>query len=142
MADSQASCVWEGNLQRGSGTTSVGSGAFGPVPVTWDGRAERTPGLTSPEEMIAAAHVSCLSMALSSALTRAGNAPTRLNVSAVISFVPGTGITTSRLNIRGVVPGIDQNAFQEAVEGAKANCPVSKALAGVEIVLESATLES
>jgi lipoyl-dependent peroxiredoxin len=133
---------WSGSLLEGSGTIeSVGSGAFGPLDVTWASRAEEPAGLTSPEELIAAAHASCFSMALSSGLAKAGSPPDRLETSATVTFVPGTGITRSALTVRGSVPGMDEDAFRAAAEEAKENCPVSKALASVpEITLEAALL--
>ncbi len=134
----RADVTWQGDLQSGSGTIDrVGSGAFGPLDVTWASRAEDPAGRTSPEELIAAAHASCFSMALSGALGRAGTPPERLSTSATVTFVPGEGITRIALEVVGRVPGLDAAGFAEAAEGAKANCPVSKALASVpEIVLE------
>ena len=139
MTDRTAHVTWSGSLIEGSGTiTSVGSGAFGPLDVTWAARAEGSDELTSPEELIAAAHAACFSMALSHALGEAGTPPERLDVDATVTFVPGTGITKSALSVRATVPGIDEAAFREAAEGAKENCPVSQALAGVsEITLEA-----
>ncbi len=138
MANSRAECTWEGNLVNGNGNLSVASGAFGPLPVTWAGRTERTPGTTSPEELIAGALASCWCMALSHGLTGAGTPPTRLHATVVITFEGGK-ISPARVNVTGKVPGIDQAKFAET---AKAGCPVSRALTGVEIILESATLES
>jgi osmotically inducible protein OsmC len=130
-AERRAEVVWEGSLVEGSGTiTKVGSGALPELPVTWASRAETPEGRTSPEELIAAAHASCFAMALSSALAQAGNAPERLETSATVTFVPGTGITKSALTVTGSVPGMDEQAFREAAEGAKEGCPVSKALKG------------
>jgi osmotically inducible protein OsmC len=140
-AERNASVTWNGDLMSGSGRIDeVGSGAFGPLEVTWASRAEEASGgRTSPEELIAAAHASCFSMALSSSLAKAGTPPERLQTSATVTFVPGTGITRVALTVRGTVPGIDESAFREAAEGAKQNCPVSKALAGVpEVVLDAA----
>jgi len=124
---------------EGDGTIeSVGSGAFGPLDVTWASRAEDSNGLTSPEELIAAAHAACFSMALSLGLASAGTPPDRLETSATVTFIPGTGITKSALVVRGTVPGMDEDAFLEAASAAKENCPVSKALAAVpEITLEA-----
>jgi lipoyl-dependent peroxiredoxin len=140
MADRTANVTWTGSLMEGSGTIeSVGSGAFGPLDVTWASRTEQPEGRTSPEELIAAAHASCFSMALSHALAQAGFPPDRLRTSATVTFVPGTGITKSALSVRGSVPGIDEAAFLEKAEGAKLTCPVSKALAAVpEITLDAA----
>jgi osmotically inducible protein OsmC len=139
-AERRASVTWNGDLMSGSGTIDeVGSGAFGPLDVSWAARSEdASGGKTSPEELIAAAHASCFSMALAHALAQAGNAPERLQTSAVVTFVPGTGITKSALSVRATVPGLDADAFGEAAEDAKKNCPVSQALAAVpEITLDA-----
>jgi lipoyl-dependent peroxiredoxin len=138
-ADRTASVTWSGSLLEGSGRIeSVGSGAIGPLDVTWTSRTEESGGRTSPEELIAAAHASCFSMALSHALAQAGSPPERLETSATVTFVPGTGITKSALTVRGSVPGTDDAAFRTAAEDAKQNCPVSKALAAVpEITLDA-----
>jgi osmotically inducible protein OsmC len=138
--DRHAEVTWKGDLTGGSGTIdSVGTGAFGPLDVSWAARAEDpTAGRTSPEELLAAAHASCFSMALAGGLAKGGNPPERLSTSATVTFVPGTGITKIALTVRGAVPGLDEAGFREAAEGAKANCPVSKALAGVpEITLDA-----
>jgi osmotically inducible protein OsmC len=139
-AERSASVTWSGDLMGGSGSIDeVGSGAFGPLDVSWAARSEEASGgKTSPEELIAAAHASCFSMALAHGLAQAGSPPERLETSAAVTFVPGTGITRIALSVRGTVPGIDADAFGAAAETAKANCPVSKALAGVpEIVLDA-----
>ena len=139
-AERRASVTWNGDLIGGAGTIDeVGSGAFGPLDVSWAARSEEASGgKTSPEELIAAAHASCFSMALAHALAGAGNAPERLETSATVTFVPGTGITKPRLTVRGSVPGLDADGFREAAEDAKKNCPVSQALAGVpEITLDA-----
>jgi lipoyl-dependent peroxiredoxin len=140
MADRTAHVTWSSSLMEGAGTIErVDSGSFGPLDVTWASRTEEHGGRTSPEELIAAAHASCFSMALSHALAQAGHAPERLETSATLTFVPGTGITKSALRVRGTVPGMDEAAFVEAAEGAKQNCPVSKALAALpEITLDAA----
>jgi lipoyl-dependent peroxiredoxin len=135
-----AEVTWKGSLLEGAGSIDrVGSGAFGPLEVTWAARAEAEQSeRTSPEELIAAAHAACFSMALSHGLSEAGTPPAELSTSATVSFVPGTGITKIVLRARGDVPGLDDDGFRAAAEGAKTNCPVSKALAGVpEIVLET-----
>jgi osmotically inducible protein OsmC len=140
-AERRAAVTWNGDLMSGSGTIDeVGSGAFGPLDVSWAARSEEeSGGKTSPEELIAAAHASCFSMALAHSLAQAGNAPERLETSAVLTFVPGTGITKSALTVRGTVPGLDPDGFREAAEDAKKNCPVSQALAAVpEITLDAA----
>jgi len=125
----------------GSGTiTSTTSGVIGEQPVSWPSRAEDGPKQTSPEELIAAAHAACFSMALSHGLAQAGNPADELNTSATVTFQPGEGITKGALTVRATVPGIDAAAFQEAADGAKQNCPVSKALAGIPEVTLDATL--
>ena len=139
-AERRASVTWNGDLLSGSGTIDeVGSGAFGPLDVSWAARSEEASGgKTSPEELIAAAHASCFSMALASGLAKAGTAPERLQTSAAVTFVPGSGITKIALAVRGSVPGLDADGFRAAAEDAKANCPVSQALAGVpEITLDA-----
>ena len=139
-AERRASVTWNGDLMSGSGTIDeVGSGAFGPLDVSWPARSEEASGgKTSPEELIAAAHASCFSMALSGGLAKAGTPPEQLQTSAAVTFVPGTGITAIALTVRGRVPGLDADGFREAAEAAKAGCPVSKALAGVpEITLDA-----
>ena len=140
MTDRRATVTWNGDLMNGSGTIDeVGSGAFGPLDVSWPARSEdASDGKTSPEELIAAAHASCFSMALSGGLAKAGNPPEQLRTSATVTFVPGTGITKIALTVRGSVPGLDADGFREAADGAKQNCPVSQALAGVpEITLDA-----
>ncbi|HXG75681.1 MAG TPA: OsmC family peroxiredoxin [Gaiellaceae bacterium] len=139
MTERTANVTWQGSLLEGSGRIErVGSGAFGPLEVTWASRAEEPEGRTSPEELIAAAHAACFSMALSHGLAQAGTPAERLDTSATVTFVPGTGITKVALAVRGTVPGIDAAAFQEAAEAARTGCPVSKALAAVpEITLDA-----
>jgi lipoyl-dependent peroxiredoxin len=128
----QAEVTWEGDLMSGKGTIDrVGSGAIASMPISWAARTgEGQDELTSPEELIAAAHASCFSMALSNALAKAGTPPARLSVSAAVTFVPGTGITTSDLEVTGEVPGINVDTFRSAAEDAKEDCPVSSALKG------------
>jgi len=142
MATRTASTTWDGDLAKGSGTTSVGTGAFGPVSVSWPRRTEDAQGTTSPEELIAAAHASCYAMAFSNELATAGATDIHLEVSAAVTIEVGAGganITTSALTVRGSVSGIDDAAFRQAAEDAKSGCPVSKALAGVEITLDAST---
>src|SRR2546423_10821188 len=116
MADRTAHVTWEGSLMDGSGTIDqVGSGAFGPLPVTWAARSEdASGGKTSPEELIAAAHAACLSMALSHGLAQAGNPPERLDPSATVTFAPATGITKIALTVPGSVPGLDAHGLRES----------------------------
>jgi osmotically inducible protein OsmC len=130
--DRSAEVIWNGSLMEGSGTiVSTTTGAIGEQPVSWAARSGEATEKTSPEELIAAAHAACFSMALSHALAQAGNPPDELRTSATVTFQPGEGITQIKLAVEGRVPGIDENGFREAAEGAKAGCPVSKALAGV-----------
>ncbi|HEU4832020.1 MAG TPA: OsmC family peroxiredoxin [Actinomycetota bacterium] len=131
MATKQARVSWKGDLENGTGTIEqVGSGAIGPLAVSWAARTGDEGGLTSPEELIAAAHASCFSMAFSARLAKAGTPPDRLEVSAAVTFVPGTGITTSAIDVTGVVPGISEEDFITMADDAKENCPVSSALKG------------
>ena len=135
--DSTASTHWEGDLFSGSGTTSLTSGAAGPLTVDWKARSEESGGKTSPEELIAAAHASCYCMALSNGLAKGGTPPTSLDVTATATFVPGTGITAMKLVLSAEVPGLDADGLREAAEAAKEGCPVSQALKGnVPITLE------
>jgi osmotically inducible protein OsmC len=138
--DRRAEVTWKGSLMEGSGTiTSTTSGAIGNQDVSWPARSEdATGGKTSPEELIAAAHAACFSMALSHGLAQAGNPADELKTSATVTFQPGEGITKIALTVEGDVPGIDDDAFKQAAQGAKENCPVSKALASVpEITLDA-----
>ncbi|MFJ4716704.1 OsmC family protein [Streptomyces sp. NPDC088785] len=130
-----AHTVWEGDLLQGSGTVTFDSSGIGDQPVSWPSRAEQANGRTSPEELIAAAHSSCFSMALSHGLSGAGTPPTRLVTSADVTFQPGEGITGIHLIVEGTVPGLDDQGFQAAAEDAKKNCPVSQALTGTTITL-------
>jgi lipoyl-dependent peroxiredoxin len=141
-AEHTAHASWRGDLMSGSGTFSLGSGAATDVGITWKARAEDASAGTSPEELIAAALAGCFSMALSHALAQAGNAPASLETDATAAFDrtdAGFRVTRIALSVRGDVPGLDEAGFREAAEGAKANCPVSKALEGnVEITLDAA----
>jgi osmotically inducible protein OsmC len=140
-AISRADATWEGDLMSGGGHVKPASGAFAELPISWASRAEHQHGKTSPEELIAAAHAGCYSMALSNGLAKAGHAPERLQTTAEVEFVPGTGITTVTLTVHGKVSGVSKDEFQKQAEAAKEGCPVSKALHGnVELKL-NATLE-
>jgi osmotically inducible protein OsmC len=137
-----AEITWKGELTTGSGTIDyVSSGAFSRMPVTWASRTEAHGGKTSPEELIAAAHGSCFSMALASRLAKNGTPATQLNVKAVVTFDKGDagwGIASSVIEVRGAVPGIDAETFVRLAEDAKDNCPVSQALKGnVELRVEA-----
>jgi len=140
VTERTAQVTWHGSLLEGSGTIdSTTSGAVGGLGVTWKARSEdEHGGLTSPEELIAAAHAACFSMALSAGLARQDTPADELRTSATVTFQPGEGITRIALTVEGIVPGIDGVAFQEAAQAAKESCPVSKALAAVpEITLEA-----
>ncbi|HYY75392.1 MAG TPA: OsmC family peroxiredoxin [Gaiellaceae bacterium] len=138
-----AEVSWSGSLFDGSGTIErVGSDTFGPLEVTWASRAEEPEGRTSPEELIAAAHAACFSMAFSNELAQAGSAPERLATKATVTFVPGTGITKIVLGVRGRVAGLDEDRFRELAEAAKEGCPVSRALAAVPEITLDAALEA
>jgi lipoyl-dependent peroxiredoxin len=134
----KAQTTWQGSLMEGDGTVELQSSGLGTYDVSWPARSEEPNGKTSPEELIAAAHSACFSMALSHALAGAGHAPTQLDTSAEVDFQPGQGITEIRLSVRGQVEGLSEEEFVEAAEGAKANCPVSQALAGTTITLDAA----
>ncbi|MEV6313777.1 OsmC family peroxiredoxin [Streptomyces sp. NPDC051776] len=129
---------WEGDLLKGIGEATLDSSGAGRFPVTWASRAEEPQGRTSPEELIAAAHSSCFSMALANTLTQAGTPPTTITTNAAVTFQPGTGITGIHLTVEGRVPGADESAFRAAAEDAKTNCPVSQALTGTTISLTAA----
>ncbi len=135
MATSNAVATWEGTLREGKGTFKAQSGAFSGA-FSFGTRFEGKKG-TNPEELIAAAHAGCFSMALSAALEKAGHPVTRIETRAAVTIETVDGaptITRSALDVRGRVPGIDEAAFLQAAEGAKKNCPVSKALQGVAAI--------
>jgi osmotically inducible protein OsmC len=137
--DRKAEVTWQGSLLEGKGRiTSTTTGAIGEQDVTWAARTEEPGADTSPEELIAAAHAACFAMALSHSLAGEGTPPDELRTSATVTFQPGEGITRVALTVEGRVPGMDAEAFLRAAEGAKENCPVSKALAAVpEITLDA-----
>jgi osmotically inducible protein OsmC len=139
MAVRTASAQWNGDLQSGSGTMALGSGAF-EGQFSFRSRFEDGPG-TNPEELIGAAHAGCFSMALSNILAEGGNPPDAVETSAKVHFGPteaGPTIQRIELTTRGKVPGLDDAGFKEAAEAAKKGCPVSRALTGVEIELDAA----
>jgi osmotically inducible protein OsmC len=139
-ADRRAEVAWEGELQTGKGEVTLASSGSGTFPVSWPSRTEEPDGRTSPEELLAGAHAACYAMAFSAGLGRAGTPPERLDVTATVTFVPGTGVTTSKLEVRGVVPGLDQEGFAEAAQAAEGRCPISNAIRGNVEVTVSATL--
>jgi len=143
MAEAQrhADAVWEGTLAKGSGTLTFASGAVPDLPVTWASRTARSEGKTSPEELVAGAHASCFCMALSHTLAENGTPPERLEAGATVTFAEAEGgwkVASSKLTVKGTVPGIDAAAFREAAEAAKDGCPISGALKGnVEVSVEA-----
>ena len=142
----RADAVWEGDLTSGSGRVSAStSKVFTDLPVSWAARTEESGGKTSPEELVAAAHASCFSMALSAGLGRAGTPPDQLDVSATVTFDrvgEGWKVVSSALTVRGKVPGIDADGFAKAAEAAKDGCPISQALKGNVELSVDARLES
>jgi osmotically inducible protein OsmC len=130
-----ASATWNGSLIEGGGQVSLDSSGIGVHPVSWPARSAEPNGVTSPEELIAAAHSTCFSMALAHGLAQAGTPATELRTSAEVDFEPGTGITEIRLRVSGDVPGLDAAGFMAAALAAKDGCPVSKALKAVPISL-------
>jgi lipoyl-dependent peroxiredoxin len=128
---------WEGSLMEGKGSVSLESSGIGTYDVTWASRAEDANGRTSPEELIAAAHSACYSMALSHALAGAGSPPQSIDTQADVKFQPGEGITGIHLTVVGSVEGLSAEEFASAAEDAKENCPVSQALTGTTITLDA-----
>jgi osmotically inducible protein OsmC len=141
---SKAETVWEGDLIHGHGSVVPASGAFGTLPVTWASRTQRAAGKTSPEELIAAAQASCYAMAFSNTLAKQGSPPTRLDVAATCTFEVGEGgakISTMEIDVKGVVPGMGQDAFARVAAEAEKGCPVSNALRGNVQIKVNAKLE-
>jgi osmotically inducible protein OsmC len=131
-----AHTVWNGDVMSGAGRTTLDSSGLGNFDVTWKARAEAAEGKTSPEELIAAAHSACFSMAVSHTLAQAGHTAEEINAKADVTFQPGTGITGSHLTLSARVPGISPDDFQRLAEEAKTGCAVSAALA-IEITLDA-----
>jgi len=134
---SEAATAWKGALSDGAGEVTLVSSGLGTFDVNWKARSEGSTSTTTPEELVAAAHSSCFSMALSHALGENGTPPESIDTTASVTFKPGTGITGSHLNVNAVVPGISAEDFERIAQGAKSGCPVSQALAGIEITLEA-----
>ncbi|RJT79242.1 OsmC family peroxiredoxin [Arthrobacter cheniae] len=137
-----AHTVWSGDLPSGSGQVTLDSSGLGTYDVTWRARAEQSEGKTSPEELIAAAHSACFSMAFSHALGEEGKTPDRVATKAEVDFQPGTGITAIRLTLDATVPDLSEDDFQRVAQAAKEGCPVSQALASVKDISLKATLRS
>jgi lipoyl-dependent peroxiredoxin len=144
MATRTARTAWNGTLQEGAGQVELSSSGLGTYEVSWPKRtSEAADGTTSPEELIAAAHSACFSMALSGVIAKAGGTPQSLDVTADVGFGPdqeggGYMITGIKITVRGEVEGLDAAGFEKAAQEAKVGCPVSKALTGVEISLDAA----
>jgi lipoyl-dependent peroxiredoxin len=134
---SEATTLWFGDLQTGSGTTSLDSSDAAEFPMSWQARSVGEVGRTNPEELLGAAHSACFSMAFASALAGNGTPPESLQVTAAVTFVPGEGIKGSHLLVSAKVPGLADDEFQKLAESAKSSCPVSRALAGIAITLEA-----
>ena len=133
-----ASATWKGDLPTGSGEVRLETSGSGTFQTGWKARAEESGGTTTPEELIAAAHSTCYSMAFSNELSGAGYTVTQLDTTAVVTFVAGEGITKIALDVTGQVDGISEDEFLRIAEAAKTRCPVSQALASVpEITLEA-----
>jgi lipoyl-dependent peroxiredoxin len=132
-----AHTVWNGNLIEGAGNTTLDSSGLGNFDVTWKARAESAEGKTSPEELIAAAHSACFSMAFSNGVAGAGFTPEEVNTKADVTFQPGEGITGIHLTVSARIPGVSEEEFQRLAEDAKVNCPVSQALRATPITLEA-----
>ncbi len=132
---------WVGDLPTGGGQVTLDTSGLGTYDITWKARTEEAEGKTSPEELIAAAHSSCFAMAFTHELDGAGHKADYVNTSAAVDFVPGKGITKSHLTLAAKIPGLSQEEFDSIANAAKAGCPVSVALGGVEITLD-ATLDS
>ena len=136
-ATSEATTVWNGTLFEGEGTVSLDSSKAASLPVNWKARAEGSESVTTPEELLGAAHSACFSMQFSNMLTEAGHPPESIQTTAAVTFQPGPGITGSHLLVSARVPGISEEDFERIATEAKATCPVSQALAGVPITIEA-----
>ncbi|MEC5150373.1 OsmC family peroxiredoxin [Cryobacterium sp. GrIS_2_6] len=134
---SESSTVWTGDLKSGHGTVSLDSSHAGEFPVTWKARSVGSPNTTNPEELLGAAHAACFSMALANGLGAAGHTPENIQTTAAVTFEAGVGIVGSHLLVSASVPGLTEEQFAAFAEDAKANCPVSKALAGIPITIEA-----
>jgi osmotically inducible protein OsmC len=133
---SEATTLWFGDLTSGSGTTSLDSSDAAEFPVNWEARSEGVVGYTNPEELLAASHSACFSMAFSKALADAGHTPESLQVTAAVTFQPGEGVLGSHLLVSAKVPGMADEQFQGLAEQARTNCPISKALS-IPITIEA-----
>ena len=136
-ATSEATALWNGTLFEGSGTVTLDSSKSASLPVNWKARAEGSDTVTTPEELLGAAHAACFSMQFSNMLTEAGSPPESIQTTAAVTFTPGPGITGSHLLVSASVPGISEEDFERIANEAKATCPVSQALTGIPITIEA-----
>ncbi|MRG61644.1 OsmC family peroxiredoxin [Agromyces sp. CFH 90414] len=134
---SESTTVWSGSLTEGSGEVALDSSKLASFPVNWKARAEGAATTTTPEELLAAAHSSCFSMALSHALTGAGHTPDSIQTTAAVTFEAGKGVLGSHLLVSARVPGLTEAEFEAFADDAKRNCPISQALAGIPITIEA-----
>jgi osmotically inducible protein OsmC len=137
-ATSEATSVWNGTLFEGSGTVSLDSSKGATkLPVSWKARTEGSDTLTTPEELLGAAHAACFNMQFSNMLAQAGSPAESIQTTAAVTFQPGSGITGSHLLVSASVPGISEEDFERIANEAKATCPVSQALTGTAITIEA-----
>ncbi|WP_308468392.1 OsmC family peroxiredoxin [Rathayibacter soli] len=134
---SEATTLWNGDLMSGEGTLALDSSEAAQFPVNWKARSSGETGVTNPEELLAAAHSACFSMALSNILATFGTPPTSIQTTAAVTFDPAQGITGSHLLVNATVPGIADEDFQRLADEAGRTCPVSRALSGIPITLEA-----
>ena len=137
--DRHATAIWQGNLKEGSGTRDTQSGVLSANPYSFKARFEDESGksATNPEELLAASHAGCFAMQLSHFLAENGTPADRLEAKAVVTLIPGTGITGSALTLTASVPGLDDAKFQELAQKAKEGCPISKALGAINVTLDA-----
>lgn len=134
---SESTTVWTGDLKSGTGTVALDSSHAATLPVSWAARSQGSSEVTTPEELLGAAHASCFSMAFSNVLTGFGATPERIQATAAVTFDPAEGITGSHLVVTATVPGLSEADFQRLADEAKRTCPVSRALVGIPITLDA-----
>ncbi|GIT79988.1 peroxiredoxin [Leifsonia sp. LS1] len=134
---SESTTVWTGDLKSGSGSVTLDSSNAAQLPVTWKARSQGGGDVTTPEELLGAAHAACFSMAFSNILTEFGSAPESIRTTAAVTFDPASGITGSHLTVQATVPGLSNEDFQRLADEAKSGCPVSRALVGIPITLDA-----
>jgi len=134
---SEATTVWSGDLPTGRGTAKLDSSHLAEFPVSWKARVEGVANTTNPEELLGAAHSSCFSMSLANILAQAGHVAESIQATAAVTFTAGRGVVGSHLLVSARIPGITEAEFEAFAEDAKVNCPLSKALTGIEITIEA-----